>query len=282
MENAIATLPQLNDIKIQEMERIAEQQAEGKRGTRYKYSTYLHLLKDAAKVVDHQRLQKSKRSSNVHEGRETSEESSDMVDWNTAFHAFHALQAHASRIESDTWSKLDETTKKAWAKIGAKEQEAIAESFRKGPERKINYTDILGPDEETEENAEVDDKDDGNDDPPSGMAMEAKRTQQEVNELKGKAHPGDVRRVLGNNKGKTAKGSANNVRWNINTIRRIDHEPDSDNESYNTVEEYEQSDDEQSQSHHDERSELEDWGVNLHGGTLVDTLEEFWGEQDFY
>ncbi len=100
-----------------------------------------------------------------------------------------------------------------------------------GQQRKVNFAST----QETDSNNDHDATEDNDDGEPGEdtTQIEANRTLQETNQVKGKAHPADIRRVLGGPPSKkppatpkglitksAARSSANHAGWIINSIRQ--------------------------------------------------------------
>jgi hypothetical protein len=104
----------------------------------------------------------------------------------------------------------------------------------------------------------------------SGTEMQANVTKgvQEVNETKGKAHPGDIRRVLGGNKkGDKKTRSANNIMWNLHPMH-MESQDSEDSDDKNLL---------PPPLDNGQASSSDDDGSVFNPQKLVD---DYWGEQD--
>ena len=234
LERAISKSRSLRDIRNREAHRLAEGHP------RLQYHEYLYLVRETAKVIDKERGQPSRRprrTANVHEWDASGDHDDDFGESEGPdFMAMYAGQTPGSRMDRDTWKSLSNDTQKVWDSIDSKDKAAIlnyaqaradkgSTKEEKAPrtprrprqKRDINVHDVTGGGDSDDD---PEDSDDG------GPTMEANVTEvkskSELNDIKGSAHPGDIRRVLGK-KDQESKDrptrSVNNVTWNVSSIR---------------------------------------------------------------
>ena len=253
VERAVHPNKALRAVKDRETDRIAEH---GPRA-RYDYTTYMFLLKEAAKNIDRAASNSSRRTRrrlNLHaltEGSDGSDSDPDGED-SQALQIWVSRRHPGSRMNKDTWSSLDPGTQKIWDSIDDKDTAAILNYASKRAEKRAATTKETKESKEsrsanihTQTNGEDTDDEDDDGVTPSETEMQANVTEQEANTAKSKAHPGDIRRVLGSSKakkdGKPKARSTNHVMWQVNTLDQ-DPEDSSDEDSisdpYAMVNEY--------------------------------------------
>ena len=231
----------LRDVKIRELHRIAEGHPE------LDYSRYMYLLRETAKQIDKSKTYQRSRKANVHMGNFDDPEftgEEDDIGSGDPLLAYMASRVPGSRMSGATWGSLSKETQGIWDQIPDEEKAKILQgissnigannsSGKKRTKFKANKHEISA----------TDDSEDDEDEPSTiGTGEDAQDTEEEegnrqVNEAKSSgsgnsksnAHPGDVRRVLGQKgkDGKTAKkGKSFNAMWHIPS----GHGEDSDNE----------------------------------------------------
>jgi hypothetical protein len=193
----------------------------------------------------------------------------EVLDLSQAFQVWMSRQIAGSRRNKETWTSLDPATQKVWDSINDKDKAAILGYAEKRAEKRAQ--------DKSSRSANVHEGDHGqesdNDTPDaetSGTEMQANVTKsvQEANETKGKAHPGDIRRVLGGNKKSDKKTrSANNIMWNLHTMQ-IGSQDSEDSDGENLL---------PPSLDNGEASSSDDDGSVLNPQKLVD---DYWGEQD--
>lgn len=230
VERAVMSNRSLRNVKDRETDRIAQMGDAG----RFDYRTFMFLLREAAKTVDTERAQRNRsrrrQRANFHiqDGNEGDGEDSDgeVSDLSQAFQAWMLRQVIGSRMNKETWTSLDPATQKVWDSIDDKDKAAILGYAEKRAERRTQ--DKSSRSANVHEGDHGQESDDGaSDNEEAGTEMQANVTKsvQEVNETKGKAHPGDIRRVLGGNKkGDKKTRSANNIMWNLHTMHIEPHD----------------------------------------------------------
>ena len=136
-------------------------------------------------------------------------------------------------MNKDTWSSLDPGTQKIWDSIDDKDKAAILNYASKRAEKRAAATKGAKEPKESRvanihHQATGEDTDDDDEDgvTQSEPEMQANVTEQEANMAKGKAHPGDIRRVLGSSKPKKdvkpKARSTNHVMWRVNHLQGTD------------------------------------------------------------
>jgi hypothetical protein len=137
-------------------------------------------------------------------------------------------------MNKETWTSLDPATQKVWDSIDDKDKAAILGYAEKRAERRAQDKSSRSANVHEGDHGQ-DSDDDASDVGAAGTEMQANVTKsvQEVNKTKGKAHPGDIRQVLGGNKKSDKKTrSANNIMWNLHTMHIEPHDgEDSDGEN---------------------------------------------------
>jgi hypothetical protein len=223
VERAVAPNRVLRDLKNRENDQIAQV---GIRG-RFDYRTYMYLLKEAAKSVDVERGQRNRgrRKANIHAIDDNSDEDDDDSLTRT-LQAWVSRRVSGSRMNKETWSALDPGTQKIWDSIDDKDKAAILNYATKRAEKQSRSQESRQVNNhEGDHTSDSDDSSDtGEDSPNQEMEANLTKTEQQVNDTKGKTHPGDIRRVLSTGKAKDKtkpkpkekSRSANHVMWNIN------------------------------------------------------------------
>jgi hypothetical protein len=171
-------------------------------------------------------------------------------------------------MNKETWTSLDPATQKVWDAIDDKDKAAILGYAEKRAERRAQ--------DKSSKSANVHEGKHGQDSNNNASGVEATGTEmqanvtksiKEVNKTKGKANPGDIRRVLGSKKkGDKKARTANNIMWNLHTMHIDPHDgEDSDGENLQPP-----------LLDNGEASSSDDGSV-FNPQKLVD---DYWGEQD--
>ena len=305
VERAVSGIRVFNEIKLRERDRIATNGV----GARFTYTQHMYLLREAAKSYDMERARRSRnrRSANLHDG--VGSDDSDIQDGEYAmFQAWKAAMSSNTRIESDTWNSLDSETKRAWSKFSPEDKAAILKSSSDSKEeRKVHFHEGSQSQEESDDKPETTEENETESatDDAQNQANVAESTSKETNRVKGKAHPGDMRRVLGKSQNARASGKAFTVNWNVNSIKTRPNKGNSgaagtqkdlrvggsagsagssgSGSNQGGVELRRGGQPTQSGTRY-QGSELEDWGVDedsLVGGlNLQDIQDEYWGEME--
>jgi hypothetical protein len=137
----------------------------------------------------------------------------EVLDLSHAFQVWMSRQIAGSRMNKETWTSLDPATQKVWDSIDDKDKAAILGYAEKRAEKQAQDKSSRSANVHEGDHGQESDEDTP-DAETSGTEMQANVTKgvQEVNETKGKAHPGNIRRVLGGNKkGDKKTRSANNI-----------------------------------------------------------------------
>jgi hypothetical protein len=270
VERAVMSNRSLRNIKDRETDRIAQMGDTG----RFDYRTFMFLLREAAKTVDTERAQRNRtrrrRSANVHIQEDSDEASDgDNGDIAQAFQVWLSRQFPGSRMNKETWTSLDPATQKVWDSIDDKDKAAILSYAEKRAEKRSQDKSARSANVHEGDHGQESDGEESSEEAPN-QELEANVTKgvQEANETKGKAHPGDIRRVLGGNKKSDKKTrSANNIMWNLHTMHRSPKASDDTAPGETEL-----------------LPPLEDGeGSSSDDGSIFDPskmLEEYWGEQE--
>ena len=104
-------------------------------------------------------------------------------------------------MNKETWTSLDPSTQKAWDTIDDKEKAAILSCAKqRSAKRSQDKTTLEANVHEGEDHDSSDSEDEEQESPDAELQANVTKGSKEKNETKGKAHPGDIRRVLAGNK----------------------------------------------------------------------------------
>ena len=200
LQRAVLSVRGLREVKDREEHRIAEGQLP------LSLSSYLQLLTVAAEGLDRERT-RSRRAANVHQIHADSDDAST-----SETPQYDVNYTAGSRMNKSTWDNLSKAAQSTWdtlpdgdkAKIlGYAEDRAARSASASGnpdrAQRSANVADICQDDTDDDESPPSD-----TESPPDSTsslqvnkAIQSTKTIDRINELKGSAHPGDLRRVLG-------------------------------------------------------------------------------------
>ena len=205
---------------------------------------YVALLKSAAALADTQMAAGSRgtsRRANVHD-TSTPDDGlfSDDDEAVAELDAYMMQRNPAASMDRSTWQSLDKATHTAWDQISPADKAKILSYAEERAARRGNK-DASKPARRANvaETTDVQDSDAEEEDTTVDANLEANKTEtsstaQQINAAKGSAHPGDMRRFLGQpgkskppsasaKRGSTATRSANTVRWAANTAQLESH-----------------------------------------------------------
>ena len=198
---------------------------DGPRG-RFTYAQYMTAIREAAKAYDKKRAKKNRmRSANVMEQSYDDNDDGE-AELAAELSAYNINQVPGSRMSSEQWRSLGQEARKIWDSLDAKDKAIILSGGNKssGSSDKSKARGRRSANVHFQEGTEEDSDDDDDDTPESEPELEANKTEMEANKAKKNAHPGDVRRVMGNKGDSTKKNpqrAGYKIQWDVNTIRRI-------------------------------------------------------------
>jgi hypothetical protein len=234
IERAVHPNRALRAVKDRETDRIAELGPTA----RHDYATYMYLLKEAAKNLDKANAnhRRNRRRLNLHTITDGDDDSGsdDDKELHQALQVWLSRRNPGARMNKDTWSSLDPSTQKLWDSIDDKDKAAILNYSSKRAEKRASNKEsrTANVHQVTGEDTDDDEESDKSDSQPE---VQVNVTEQEANEAKGKAHPGDIRRVLGSSKtkkdNKSKSRSTNHVMWQLNHAQMDSDADSSDDDS---------------------------------------------------
>jgi predicted Fe-S protein YdhL (DUF1289 family) len=236
----------------------------------------MYLLKEAAKTTDKERAQRSqpwKRHTNTHQLATTEDSDEDESERNQLFQAWITRRLPGSRMNKETWTSLDPSTQKAWDTIDDKDKAAILSyAEQRSAKRAQDKTNLEANVHEGEDHDSSDSEDEEQESPDAELQANVTKGSKEKNETKGKAHPGDIRRVLaGNKRGDKKKRAAHNVMWKAHTHHQTPHVPEDFDTDGDEPPEFAERNDDPSSSDSSAAS-------GFHN--VLDMVDDYWGEQE--
>lgn len=256
LQRAIETNRTLNAIRSRERDRIAMDP----HATKLTYSQYLSLLKSEARLLDKKSYKKKMRSANFHaideESSGSDEDGKGENEERLAYPMFRSKPG--SKMNKETWKSLSNDGQATWDKLSDADKASIlsyaTQRAEKSESRQANVHESTETEEDIDGKTEDTDDDDGASDGGATQLREANslktRSSGETNDLKGKAHAADPRRMMG--------GKPNpKVRRKVNHVHILDYYKDSEPD--------------------DVESEGESVGGNLNLSSLV---EDCWDEEE--
>ena len=223
MQRAVNNVRDLREIKTREMEHCM------RGGDPYDYATYRFMLHEAAKIFDSSRTSRSRKlAANSHSISDDSNEDGDgefhddddggyaqIDEISTALEVHYMGQRNpGSRMDKATWDKLSPEAQKVWDTMEPQYKALILNSAKRRADEAKSKQDSSNKTKNATRSANVhesvsdvdgesvdESKEDNSEDTTT---LEANSATQTSNDLKGKAHPADPRRLLGGSKPKPA------------------------------------------------------------------------------
>jgi hypothetical protein len=272
VERAVMSERSLREVKNRETDQIAQIGE----SARFSYSTFIYLLKEAAKTTDKERAQKTrprKRRTNIHQLATTEESNEDESELDQLFQAWITRRLPGSRMNKETWTSLDPSTQKAWDTIDDKDKAAILSyAEQRSAKQAQDKTTLEANVHEGEDHDSSDSEDEEQESPDAELQANVTKGSKEKNETKGKAHPGDIRRVLaGNKRGDKKKRAAHNVMWKAHTHHQTPYVPEDFDPDGDEPPEFAERNDDPSSSDSSAAS-------GFHN--VLDMVDDYWGEQE--
>ena len=274
LERAVEGSRGLKDVKIRELHRIAEGHPP------LDYSRYLYLLKETAKQIDKSKSYQRMRRTNNHVGSYGEENLSDQEfnEFNSTdvdpLQVYMSNRVPGSRMSGEVWGSLSKDTQATWDKIPDEEKAKILRGIssniggnqsnsKKKSRFKANNHEISEPDD-AKGNDNQEQSEEEQDDTDTRQANEAHMA-------KGKAHPADVRRVLGKKDGDKKKPSGERKNFNVQWASPSFIQDDSE-EDYNELSQW-------GAGHH-----TEDYGELSHGDHPYSdwNSDDYWKDNQFF
>ena len=237
VNNALEGVAEFRAIKSRERDRIAMYGD----SARLNYIQYLGLVRETAKSYDRTQALRSRRNNNasqMYAGYHDSGQNEREDDrFEVQYQAHMSSAGETARVDTDLWNTMSPEDKQHWIKINPEIRSKIRASSSGehggggGQQRKVNFAATQEMDSNEDHDA-TEDNDNGEQGEDTTQ-VEANRSLQETNQVKGKAHPADIRRVLGGAPSKkppstpkgsvtksAARSSANHTGWIVNSIRQ--------------------------------------------------------------
>ena len=218
LKNAVSPVRELAALQARERHNVAMG------GSSYDYTQYVALLKDEAERLDGLRRKRSDRSAHV---TEISTEGDSSAEEDALYQAFKtALRTRRDEnspgwMDTKVFSKLTPEAKSTWNKIPEADRQTILQGFRQ-----VNFSQLTEDEGESikseqSENVENSSSDRG-EETGSEDSNDRKVNIAETSDtnVKDKAHPGNVARVLGQKSAKTpsTKRSTNVAQWKVSNV----------------------------------------------------------------